>query len=223
MDAIILAGGTGNRLRPITDYVPKSLVPISNVSIIEWQVRYLIRHKISRIIICSGYLQDQIKNFVDVRNKFGISIVFSSESSPLGTGGAIKKAESQVRGNSAFVINGDVITNIDLGKLTRLPNSISAVSLRTKYGVLDIDGETVKAFNEKKEIPDTWMNAGVYHLSRDTMRAMPRRGNAESTIFPKMAKKGTLYVTKFPNAQWYSIDSHKDLTECESKIHSIIL
>lgn len=221
MDALILAGGMGSRLRPITDYVPKSLVPVANVPLLEWQIRYLVHHKVRRIIICGGHLQDQLRNFVEVR-KLGAKIMFSAESSPLGTGGAIKKAEPLVRGRSAFVINGDVLTNIDLGRMAGITDSVSAVPLRTKYGVLDIDGDTISAFGEKKVVRDKWMNAGIYHLARKTMRAMPARGNAESTIFPKMAGAGSLYVVKFPKARWHSIDSHKDLAECESQIRSIM-
>lgn len=222
MDALILAGGVGSRLRPITDYVPKSLIPISNVPILEWQIRYLVHYGVRRIIVCAGYRHEEIENFIDARGKLGAKIVFSTESAPLGTGGAIKKAEPLLRADSALVINGDVITNIDLGKISKVRDSIAAVNLRTKYGVLDIDNDTISAFSEKKVIGDMWMNAGIYHLSRKTMRSMPRRGNAESTLFPKMAARRSLQVMKFARARWYSIDSHKDLTECASQINAIM-
>ena len=222
MDALILAGGIGNRLRPITDYVPKPLVPISSVPILEWQIRYLAHYGIRKIIVCSGYRQEQIQNFIKSRSRLGAKIIFSTENSPLGTGGAIKKAELLVSGRSALVVNGDVITNIDLGKMLKVDDSISAINLRTKYGVLDIKDDLICAFSEKKEIHDKWMNAGIYHLTRKTMRAMPKRGNAETSLFPKMASRNLLHVIKFAQAKWHSIDSHKDLAECESTIRKII-
>ena len=222
MDALILAGGTGSRLRPITDHIPKSLVPIRGMPIIEWQIRYLAHHKVDKIIVCAGYRDDQIRGFVKARGNMGQTIAFSTESSPLGTGGAIKKAESLVRGSSALVINGDVITDVDLGMMVKSVDSIAAVPLRTKYGILNISGDTVSRFSEKKEVDGLWMNAGIYHLSRKTMRAMPKTGNAESTIFPKLASSSKLCAVKFAHARWHSIDSYKDLDECASKIHAIV-
>ena len=116
MKAIILAGGRGKRLRPITDYVPKPLIPINNIPIIEWQIKYLKKHGISEVIICSGYKSEMIENYLE-NKKLGVKIIFSIESKPLGTGGAIKKAGKKIKDDSFIVMNGDIITNIDLKKL----------------------------------------------------------------------------------------------------------
>ena len=77
MKAVILAGGRGKRLRPITDYVPKSLVPLNNIPIIEWQIRYLKKFGIKEIIICTGYKAKMIKNFFSMKNNLGVKITFS--------------------------------------------------------------------------------------------------------------------------------------------------
>lgn len=222
VDALILAGGKGSRLYPITDYVPKPLIPLRGVPIIEWQIRYLVHHGIRRIIVCAGYRADQLEDFVAARGRLGATVRFSIESSPLGTGGAIRRAEPLVRGGSAIVLNGDVITNIDLARMARAPDSVSAVALRTQYGTLDIDGERVSGFHEKKAIAGMWMNAGVYHLSRRVMRGMPRRGSAEDLAFPKLAARGRLGAVRFPRALWHSVDSHRDLAECEAAIRRIV-
>ena len=84
MKAIILAGGRGKRLSPITDYVPKSLVPIRNIPIIEWQIKYLKKYGINEIIICTGYKTKLIEHYLSVKN-MEIKIKFSIEKSPLGT------------------------------------------------------------------------------------------------------------------------------------------
>jgi NDP-sugar pyrophosphorylase family protein len=133
MKAIILAGGRGKRLRPITDYVPKPLVPIKNIPIIEWQLKYLKKFGIDEVIICTGYKQEMIENHLNMKD-IGIKIKFSIEKSPLGTGGAIKKAGKMIKDKSFFVINGDTITNIDLKKLATKKNAIAVIELRTKYG-----------------------------------------------------------------------------------------
>ena len=128
MKAIILAGGRGKRLKPVTDYVPKPLVPIKNIPIIEWQIKYLKKFGIKEVIICTGYKADMIESYLNVK-KLGIKIKFSIEKSPLGTGGAIKKAGKMINEKSFFVINGDTITNIDLRKLASKKNSIAAIEI----------------------------------------------------------------------------------------------
>ena len=220
MKAIILAGGRGKRLRPITDYVPKPLVPIKNIPIIEWQIKYLKKFGIDEVIICTGYKQEMIENHLNMKN-IGIKIKFSIEKSPLGTGGAIKKAGKMIKDKSFFVINGDTITNIDLKKLATKKNVIAAIELRTKYGILETDNDKIINFKEKKEISDTWMNAGIYHLEKEVLKELPNKGDIEKTVFPDYAKKGILNTVKFKNAKWYSVDSFKDMEECALEIEKI--
>lgn len=152
----------------------------------------------------------------------GIKIGYSVEKTALGTGGAIKKAGRRIKEKSFYVINGDTITDIDLKKLPAAKNSIAAVELRTKFGVLETDNDKIIKFKEKKEISNLWMNAGIYLLQRDTLKDLPSRGDIEKTVFPDYAKKGTLYITKFKNVKWYSVDSFKDMEECSLEIEKII-
>ena len=221
MKAIILAGGRGKRLRPITDYVPKPLIPIKNIPIIEWQLKYLKKFGITEAIICTGYKQEMIENHLNMKD-LGIKIKFSIEKSPLGTGGAIKKAGKLLNEKSFFVINGDTITNIDLKKLATKENVIAAIELRTKYGILETDNDKILNFREKKEISNTWMNAGIYHLKKEVLRDLPNKGDIEKTVFPDYAKKGILNTMKFKNAKWYSVDSFKDMEECALEVDEII-
>ena len=221
MKAIILAGGRGKRLRPVTDYVPKPLVPINNIPIIEWQIKYLKKFGVNEVIICTGYKQEMIENYLSMK-KTGMRIKFSVEKSPLGTGGAIKKAGKMIQDTSFFVINGDIITDIDLKKLSAKQNSIASVELRTKFGILETDEDKITRFKEKKEIPDLWMNAGIYHLQKDILQHLPTRGDIEKTVFPDFAKKGKISVVKFKHVKWYSIDSFKDMEECSLEVEEII-
>ena len=221
MKAIILAGGRGKRLRPITDYVPKPLISIKNIPIIEWQIKYLKKYGISEVIICSGYKAKIIENYLE-NKKLGIKIIFSTENKPLGTGGAIKKAGKKIKDNSFIVINGDIITNIDLKKLLEKENSIASIQLRTKFGILQTDEDKVMKFDEKKEIKNIWMNAGIYNLKKETIKKLPTVGDIEKTLFPAYAKKEKLSTVKFRNTKWYSIDSYKDIEECSLVIEKII-
>ena len=221
MKAIILAGGRGKRLRPITDYVPKPLVPLNNIPIIEWQIRYLKKFGVTEVIICTGYKAEMIKNFLAMKNNLGVKIKFSVEKTPLGTGGAIKQAGLSIRDKSFFVLNGDVITNINLSKLAKKQNSIASIELKTKFGIMEINNDNVTKFKEKKEIPDLWMNAGIYHLQKNMLYDLPKKGDIEKTVFPDYAKKGKLATVKFKNVMWYSIDSFKDIEECSLELNKI--
>ena len=221
MKAIILAGGRGKRLRPITDYVPKPLIPIKNIPIIEWQIKYLKKAGISEIIICSGYKSDMIENYLN-NKKLGIKITFSIENKPLGTGGAIKQAGKKIIEDSFLVINGDIITNIDLKKMFKKENSIASIQLKSKYGILQTDGSKIIKFDEKKEINNVWMNAGIYHLQKQILKELPKVGDIEKGVFPDYAKKGKINSIKFTNSKWYSIDSFKDMEECSLNIEKII-
>jgi len=221
LKAIILAGGRGKRLRPITDYVPKPLIPIRNIPIIEWQIKYLKKFAISEVIICSGYKTKMIENYLN-NKKLGIKITFSIENKPLGTGGAIKKAGKKIMDKSFLVINGDIITNIDLKKMMKKENTIASIQLRTKFGILQTDQNKIIKFDEKKEIVDLWMNAGIYHLNKKTIKELPNVGDIEKTLFPNYAKKGKLSTVKFTNSKWYSVDSFKDIEECSLEVENII-
>lgn len=222
MKAIILAGGQGKRLRPITDYIPKPMIPINNIPIIEWQIRYLKKFGIDEILVCIGYKSEIIENYLKLKNNFGIKITFVIENSPLGTGGAIKKAGNKIKDKSFIVLNGDTITDINLKKLSKTKNSIATIELRTKYGTVETSGTKIIKFNEKKPISLVWMNAGIYHLEKSILTELPKKGDIEKTIFPKYAKKQKLNTIKFKNVRWFSIDSFKDIEECSGIINKII-
>ena len=217
-----MAGGRGKRLRPITDYVPKPLVPLNNIPIIDWQIKYLKKFGIKEVIICTGYKTEMIQHFLSVKDNFGINIKFSVEKVPLGTGGAIKQAAKSIKDKSFFVINGDTITNIDLKKMLTKQNAIAAIQLRTKFGIMETLDDKITKFREKKEIPNVWMNAGIYHLESKIIKDLPSKGDIEKTVFPDYAAKGRLNTVKFKNVKWFSVDSFKDMEECSLEVEKII-
>ncbi|NNM03295.1 MAG: nucleotidyltransferase family protein, partial [Nitrosopumilus sp.] len=110
----------------------------------------------------------------------------------------------------------------NLKKLLQTKNSIASVELRTKFGILETKEDKITKFKEKKEISDLWMNAGVYHLQKNILKDLPKKGDIEKTIFPKYAKKGLLNIVRFKNVKWYSIDSFKDIEEGSKNVEKII-
>ncbi len=116
MLAIILAGGRGERLRPLTDKLPKPLLPVKGKPLVEWLIGLLKKHGIDEIVICGHYMFDKIKEQIGDGEKFGIKIIYFYEDTPLGTGGAMKNAESMIS-DTIVVIYGDIFTNINIKKL----------------------------------------------------------------------------------------------------------
>ena len=220
MKALILAGGRGKRLRPLTDKIPKSLIPINKKPLIQYTIKYLKKFGINEIIICAGYKSNQIQDFLKKKKNFGCKIEYSIEKSPLGTAGAIRNAIKNLSDESFLVINGDVITNIDLKKILKKPNTIAASELKTKFGTMEIKNNRILKFNEKTDVENVWMNPGLYHLSTDILKILPRKGSLEAEIFPKLAKKKSLHTVKFKNVFWHSIDSFKDIELSSQEINS---
>ena len=220
MKALILAGGRGKRLRPLTDKIPKSLIPINKKPLIQYSINYLKKFGINEIIICSGYKSKQIQNFLKKKKNFGCKIEYSVEKNPLGTAGAIKNAIKNLSDESFLVINGDIITNIDLKKILKKPNTIAANELKTKFGTMEIKNNKILKFNEKTDVQNVWMNPGLYHLSTGILKILPRKGSLEAEIFPKLAKNKSLHTVKFKNVLWHSIDSFKDIELSSQEINS---
>lgn len=221
MKAVILAGGRGTRLRPITDLIPKPLIPLAGRPIIEWQIMHLSKFGIQDIVVSTGYKSRQIENFLSKRSNLNVRVEYSVESEPLGTGGALKKAGALIRDNAFLALNGDVITNIDISQLAKKDNCIAAVQLRTKFGVIKHDDDIITEFLEKQTVSGLWINAGVYHLSKNMIDDLPTRGNIEDTVFPEYAKKKLMHLERFQDVEWYSIDSNKDLEECSDKMEKL--
>jgi len=220
MKALILAGGRGKRLRPLTDKIPKSLIPIKKKPLIQYTINYLKKFGINEIIVCSGYKSKQIECYLKKNKNFGCKIEYSTEKTSLGTGGAIKNAIKKFSDESFIVINGDVITNIDLKKILKKPNTIAANELKTKFGTMKIKNNKVLKFNEKTDVENVWMNSGLYHLSTDIIKILPNKGSLEAEIFPKLARMKSLHTVKFKNVVWHSIDSFKDIESCDQEINS---
>ena len=150
-----------------------------------------------------------------------VKIEYSIEKTPLGTGGAIKNASNLIDEEHFFVINGDIITNLDPRQLKANSNSIALIPLRTSFGIVSLNKNKVKKFEEKPEISNYWMNAGVYYLSKEVLRHLPKKGNIENTAFPILAAIDSLFAVKYEKSFWYSIDSHKDIEECANEMKSL--
>ncbi|HEX2106608.1 MAG TPA: nucleotidyltransferase family protein [Nitrososphaera sp.] len=225
MKTVILAGGFGKRLRPLTETRPKPMIEVSNIPIIEWQIRWLRRFGLKDFVICVGYMKEMILDHLGNGSRFESQIEYSFEEKALGTGGALLNAKQFVsREDSFFVLNGDVLTELDPNKLLTNANShvLAVVPLRSPFGVVELDENSqVRGFTEKPEISDKWINAGLYLFTSEIFGYLPMEGNIEVTALPMLAKEGRLHAVRYRDVFWRSIDSHKDIEEAAKEIREV--
>jgi len=224
MKAVILAGGFGKRLRPLTEDKPKSMVEICGRPMSEWQILWLKSLGVKEFVFLLGYAREKVIEYFGSGKRLGVGISYVVEDQPLGTAGAIKNAEHILRNEDMFiVINGDIITNLnplEMVDMLKKDNSVAVIALvhmRSPYGIVKLDGEYVVAFEEKPTIEYT-INAGVYVMKSIIFDYLPEKGDIEKTTFPLLASKRLLKGYVYKDVYWKSIDTIKDLEEATEKL-----
>jgi len=228
LKAVILAGGLGKRLRPLTEDRPKPLVEVCGRPILEWQIRWLKRFGINDFVLLLGYAKERVLEFLGSGRKLDINVAYVVEDEPLGTAGAIKNAESVLKNEDVFiVVNGDIITDLDprpmIEALMKSESAVAAIALvpmRSPYGVVKIENGYVVEFVEKP-ILEHLINAGVYAMKPSIFQYLPEKGDIERTTFPKLASERKLLAHVYREAYWKSIDTVKDLEEAAGMLHEL--
>ena len=227
MYALILAGGKGERLRPLTDTVPKPMIHVAGRPIIWHQVRWLREAGVTDVVFLVGHLAHAVEEYFGDGSDLGITAHYNHERDPLGRGGALKQGLAAVPPDDELIIatNGDILTDASLGDLLgdyrarRMANqshlaTILTVHMTSPYGIVDADRNgTVTQFREKAVLPYA-INGGVYVLHPGIRELLPARGDHETTTFPELAATGRMSAV-MTEAFWRSVDSPKDLREAE--------
>lgn len=205
MQALILAGGKGTRLRPLTVYTPKPIVPLLNRPFLLFQIETLKRAGIRDITLSLSYQPDKIASVLGAGSEFDVNLRYITEPSPLGTAGAYKFGARDI-GDTTVVFNGDILTNIDLAKVIEYHKAkkseativLTPVEDPTAYGLVesDADGKVLR-FREKPSAEEVEglasknINAGIYILEPSIMKMIP--GNEirsfEYDVFPALLEK----------------------------------
>ncbi|OGO51476.1 MAG: hypothetical protein A2148_12140 [Chloroflexi bacterium RBG_16_68_14] len=226
MFAIILAGGKGERLRPLTSDKPKSMVPLLGKPIMEHQVEWLRESGVTDIVVACGYLHEVIEEYFQDGGRWGVRIRYSVEDEPLGRGGALKLAYRQVPPEEPSVIatNGDNVNTQPLAPMVRQHRRTGAVGtllltqLRSPYGIVQQRGKRIVGFREKPLLPH-WLSAGMYVLSAEFFALLPDVGDHEDELFPRLAAEGRLYAFR-SRVYWKAIDTVKDLNEAAAQLQA---
>src|SRR3989344_1476610 len=211
--AVILAGGQGTRLRPLTNNIPKALIDIHGKTITEHILDLFKKYGIRDIILSVGYMKGKIKDYFGDGSRFGVNITYIEEDKPLGTAGPLRLAKHML--NESFIVsNGDELKKINIPRMYRLhkrKNALITIALTTvndpsMYGVARLDGSRIIEFVEKpkkEEAPSNLINAGFYIIEPEVID-MIHKGFVmfEKDVFPKLAKQGK--VRGFPfSGQWF--------------------
>jgi mannose-1-phosphate guanylyltransferase len=203
MRAVVLAGGEGTRLRPLTYAVPKPLLPIANRAFLEHQLGWLGSYGVTEVVLALGYRSDAFRRSFPDGRAAGLPLRIAVEPEPMGTGGAIRFAAEGTE--ERFVVcNGDVLTDLDLGLLLRFHAereaeatiALTQVDDPTAFGVVPTDADgRVLGFIEKPargEAPTDWVNAGTYVFEPGILERIPpgQRVSVERDTFPALLAEG---------------------------------
>jgi mannose-1-phosphate guanylyltransferase len=194
---VVLVGGFGTRLRPLTNQTPKAMLPVANRPFLEHQLEHLASHGVDRVILACGYRPDAL------RAHFGDRVQYVVEDEPLGTAGAIAHATRGI-GETFLACNGDVLTDLDLGALValhrdrgaRLTLALHPVDDPSRYGVVETGGDDAVIRFVEKPPPGTTaantINAGTYVIEPEVLAGVPpgRAVSIEQEIFPTLIGRG---------------------------------
>ncbi len=244
MKAILLVGGQGTRLRPLTLSKPKPLLPLANRPFLDHVLFLLNLHGISDVVLAVGYRSESFEPQYGDGSHLGVRLHYVREDKPLDTGWAIKNVESFLAGNETFLVfNGDILTDLDLTDMLRQHRehgavctiSLTSVDDPSAYGVVDMDEEgRVQRFTEKpkrEEATSNWINAGTYLLEPEVLQYISepqlldeippgRPYSVEYGLFPKLLEEGLPIYGYRTGAYWLDIGSPAKYLQAQTDLMS---
>ena len=229
-EAIILAGGFGTRLQSVVSDVPKPMAPVNNEPFLNYLLSYLSHYGIKKVIVSTGYLEEKIREYYEAKNNSwkNITLTYSHEKTPLGTGGAIRQAIEQCEGEYVLAVNGDSFFDVDLNDLFEKHTKYSAqhtLALRqvpnaSRYGAVETTDNRIIKFKEKEEgqKPGT-INGGIYILKKeDFIKTTEAEINfsIERDFFEKQLTQQHIYGFEY-TGQFIDIGTPEDFTRAQDE------
>ena len=220
MRAVVMAGGEGTRLRPLTTNVPKPLLPVVGEPIMGHILRLLGRHGISEAVVTVAYLGGSIRSYFDDGSEYGVKLTYATESVPLGTAGSVRNAQGRLRGEEPFlVVSGDALTDVDLGALVDFHHRTDAmvtVALARKPNVVEFgnvitgEGGRIERFIEKPtwgQVFSDTVNTGIYVMRPEVLDLIPADEVVDwsSDVFPKLLAGGQRLYGYVSDAYWEDV------------------
>ncbi|OLD55982.1 MAG: hypothetical protein AUG17_02765 [Crenarchaeota archaeon 13_1_20CM_2_53_14] len=223
--AVVLSGGEGIRLRPITADLPKGLVKVGGKPLLQWVVEWLKANGISNIVMGVAYLKEQIIEFFGDGAQFGVKIQYSIHTVRGGTGEGFRLAISRyVDDQTFFALNGDQITDLKLKTMLtkhRKSGTLSTIAVvhpRLPFGLIKVDRrDYCRDFIEKPLLKDVNISTGIYVFEREILEHLPRIGDVERTTFPKLSGLGKVGAFRH-GGSFITINSLRELEDAEKQL-----
>jgi mannose-1-phosphate guanylyltransferase len=226
--AVILVGGSGLRMRPLTEDMPKCMVPLQGKPLIYWILNWLKSYGFKNIVLGVAYQKEVIINYIK-DNDQGLKIDFSEHTVEGETGEGFRLAITRlVKDENFLAMNGDEITNLNLERLeeahfkNKPVATITVSPMRSPFGILELEGDDIVGFHEKVLLENTLVSIGVYMFNRQILNYIPTTGSIERTVFPELAKKRLLKAFRLkPGESWLTINSVKELSVAEKEFAAL--
>jgi NDP-sugar pyrophosphorylase family protein len=224
MEAILLAGGKGERLGEAARGRPKALVPVAGRPLAARQVEWLVAAGVNRVIVsCASGTEPLFERELE---GLGAGIVSAPETEALGRGGGLRFAASHRREEGPlYALNGDELLDLDLGALLERHRragaaaTIAVAPMVSAFGVVDLDDrDFVSGFRETPRLP-FWVSVGCYVLDEEALARLPERGDHEQTTFPELAAEGRMAAFRHEGL-WLTVNTPKDLRRAEEHFAS---
>lgn len=216
--AVILCGGRGTRAYPLTETLPKPLLPVHGRPVVEHVMSLYARRGVTRFVLALGYLGDRIEKHFAGRGEWQIDFVDTGLDT--NTGERVRRCAPRV-GERFFCTYADGLGDVDLSALLRAhldsgaQATVTTVPLPSPYGTLDIDESgTVRGFREKPRLFDHWINAGFFVFEPGVLARVPGQ-DLEREVLPALAAEGSLHAHRHTGF-WHSLDTYKHLQELEA-------
>lgn len=225
--AIIIAGGQGLRLWPLTEDSPKAMINIDGKPLIYWDIQWLKSYGIDHVVVGVAYRKDKILKYLEENENFGIKIDISEHTVEGGTAEAFNFAIRRFVKDDNFVgMNCDELTSLNLSNLIDLHESRKPVvtmglaPFYCRFSVVSFDNDlTINDFQYGKKIQNLPISMGIYVFSKDITKYIPQKGSIEDTTFVSLVKSGRVIGRMLEDGEeWFSINTIKDVKEAETQI-----
>ncbi len=227
LKAVILVGGIGTRMRPLTYLMPKAMLPIGGKPLLERTIAWLKAYGIRDIVLCVAYLKNQIIDYFGDGSKFEVNIEYAQADMPLGTGGQLKTAEGYVS-DTYLAMNGDIVSSLNLEKLATAHEerkgigtiALKKFEVKIPYGHIEVDADSsIRCFQEKPVL-SFLANAGTYALEPEIFDHIPSNKvvSLEREIFPKMITLGKNLSSYFEDAYWADVGTLTDFERVDKEL-----
>jgi len=224
--ALIIAGGKGTRLEERVEDLPKVLIPVEGVPLIERTILWLKSNNVKNIVLGVAYQKERVKSYLGNGDSLGVKIHYVEHDENGGTGDAFKADITQaiegglIKEDNFYAMNADQITDLELKGLTNTHLKTGAVAtivtvkLKTNFGIVEVDEEKrITKFQEKWEVPSIRINSGIYVFNKKIIDYLVS-GNIEETTFRKLAQEGKIRAF-FYDGEWLTVNDKKELKKAE--------